>query len=186
MAGTVGEPGSLLVVIISSGPRTGKSTARAAFARGLGLRGTATSEVIATILEEERTLPPGTVAVEREVDPSRWRGELRAVGDRIGDGPRPALVRAIDDGFRVIDGCRRAGELDAGLARARELGLTPVVVWIGGRMAEMAHRVTDNTEAVLLRQRATLEIRNDGTPADLERSVALQVAAMRHERDSPS
>ncbi len=166
------------MIIVSSGPQTGKSTARAAFARGLRLRGTSTSEVIAGVLEQERGLARGTVAAARAVDPELWRGALREVGDRIGAGPTPAIVRAIDIGFRVIDGCRRAGELDAGLRRAAQLGLTPVVVWIVGHNANPAQRFADNTEAALLRERATVELRNDGTLADLERAVAAQVAAL--------
>ncbi len=171
--------GNLLVIIVSSGPRTGKSTARAAFARGLRLRGTSTSEVIAGVLEQERGLARGTVAAARAVDPELWRGELREVGDRIGAGPTPALVRAIDIGFRVVDGCRRAGELDAGLRRAGELGLWPVVVWIAGREADATPGRTDNTEAARLRERATLEIRNDGTLADLEQAISVQIEALR-------
>ena len=170
--------GQLLVIIVSSGPRTGKSTARAAFARGLRLRGTSTSEVIAGVLEQERGLPRGTIAAARALDPALWRAELREVGDRIGAGPTPAVVRAIDIGFRVIDGCRRASELDAGLRRAEELGLHAVVVWVGGREADTTQGRADNTESALLRERATLEIRNDGSLADLERAVAAQVAAL--------
>jgi hypothetical protein len=166
--------GELLVIILSSGPRTGKSTARVAFACGLGLGGTSTSDVIAAVLEQERGLAPGTVAADRVGDPAKWRSELREVGDRIGLGPRPAIVRAIDAGFRVIDGCRRAGELDAGLRHAAELGLAPVVVWIAGREAVGA----DNTEATLLRERATVEIRNDGTLDDLKQAVSVQIEAM--------
>ena len=89
------------------------------------------------------------------------------------------MVRAIDIGFRVIDGCRRAGELDAGLRRAAELGLSPVVVWIGGREADATQGGADNTEAALLRERATLVVSNDGTLADLERAIAAQVEALR-------
>jgi hypothetical protein len=166
--------GDLLVIILSSGPRTGKSTARAAFARELGMRGTSTSDIIASVLEQERGLPSGTVAADRNANSALWRSELREVGDRIGLGSQPAIVRAIEAGFRVIDGCRRARELDAGLRRAAELGLTPLVVWIAGREAVGG----DNTEAALLRERATVEIRNDGTVADFERAISRQIAAM--------
>jgi hypothetical protein len=170
--------GNLLVTILSAGPQTGKSTARTRFALELGLRGTSTSNVIAAVLEQERGLAPGTVEADRELDHERWRSELREVGDRIGAGPAPAIVRAIDAGYRVIDGCRRVAELDAGLQRAAELGLTPVVVWIGGRTGDAPRGGGDNTEASLLRERATLVIQNDGTLADLEREVATQAAAL--------
>jgi hypothetical protein len=136
--------------------------------------GTSTSAVIAALLEEERGLPPGTVAADREIDPEMWRSELREVGDRIGLGPRPAIVRAIDAGFRVIDGCRRVAELDAGLRRAAELGLAPRIVWVARPEAVGA----DNTEAALLRERATVVIRNDGTLAEFEGAVSRQIAAM--------
>ena len=158
---------SRMVIIVSSGPRTGKTTARVAFARGMGLPGTSTSEIIAGVLEDERDWPTGTVAVAREADPEAYRLDLREVGDRIGKTKRPALVRAIDAGYRVVDGCRRADELDAGIKRARKLGLDVWVVWIGGRPPAGA----DNTEADRLRKRATVEIPNAHAVEDLQHAI---------------
>jgi hypothetical protein len=86
-----GEP---LVMIVPSGPRTGRSAAGTASVRDVGLRGTSTSEATAAVLEEERGLAPAAVAAGRAADPARSRGDLRDVGERIGAGRRPVLVRA--------------------------------------------------------------------------------------------
>jgi len=163
-----------MVIIVSAGPRTGKTTARMAFARSMGLPGTSTSEIIAGVLENERGWPTGTVEVAREADPEAHRLDLREVGDRIGKTRRPALVRAIDAGYRVVDGCRRANELDAGIMRGRKLGLDVWVVWIGGRPPEGA----DNTEADRLRTRATVEIPNAHRVEDLQHAIAKFVEDM--------
>ena len=158
---------SMMMLIVSAGPRTGKTTARLAFARGMGLPGTSTSELIAGVLEDERGWPTGTVAKARETDRDAYREDLREVGDRIGKGRRPAIVRAIDAGYRVVDGCRRASELDAGIRRARKFGLEVWVVWIGGRPA----RGSDNTEAERLHKRVTMEIPNTTTVAELDHAI---------------
>jgi hypothetical protein len=100
---------------VGPGSRVGKSTVRDRFADLLGLQAVSTSQVLAAILEDERGWPAGTVARERIHDPDDRRTELREVGDRIGPSRRPAGVRALEDGARIVDGIRRAAELDAAL-----------------------------------------------------------------------
>jgi len=167
------------VLVVGPGPRSGKSTAGVILARLLSLRGTSTSAVPGRILEDERGWPAGTIAAARLTDPEAFRAALHEIGDRLGSTDRPAGVRAIELGFRVVDGIRRAAELDATIRAVRELGIDPMVVWIGGRSVGRA----DNTEAQALRLRCDVEVRNDGDIAAFEAEIASMIAWLRSAGD---
>jgi hypothetical protein len=157
----------LAVLVVALAPQSGKSTVAALAAERLGTEWRASSAPVVERLEAELGLAPGTIAAERALDHDRYRAELVALGDEMaGRGELPGVL-CIEAGFRVVDGIRRAHELEATRAAARERGWRPLVLCV----ERPGQELTDNTEADALRRAADLVIVNDGSLEELRRRV---------------
>jgi hypothetical protein len=169
-------------IVISPYPRAGKSTAARMLATIIDGRSIGTSDVIAEVVEAERALAPGTIRAARDINPEDWRPELIAKGDWMADNGLTPGVVAVQRGYHVVEGVRRAAELSRTIAVVeQETGRRPLVVCLIKPLADgEAGPPSDNTEAAGLLALADVTVINDATLDDLRARLVDIVAG--HQR----
>ena len=134
-----------IVFIVGASPQSGKTEASRIVARLLDTPAVGTSDVINEMLEKDLNLAAGTIRADRDRNPDKWRPELVAKGNWMADNGLTAGILALQRGYRVIEGVRRASELKEAIGYARSIsGLRPIVLCLIDPNAPA--RVNDNTE----------------------------------------
>ena len=169
-------------IVVSPGPQHGKSTVRDAITALTGLKGASCSDVIYRLLSAKRGVDESAL---RELPKEALRADLIALGDWLcgfGGLDAPAampnaeafyrnpsfLVRSLfGDGFRVIDGVRRRGELQDAVRFFKQREIQPYVVHVERAAAP---RIRDNSAD--LRGLADFCLKNDGTVEELNARVS--------------
>jgi single-stranded-DNA-specific exonuclease len=159
-----------IVFIVGASPRSGKTEASRIVSRLLDTPAIGTSDVINEILEKDLDLAPGTIRTDRDRNPDKWRPELVAKGNWMADNGLTAGILALQRGYRVIEGVRRAGELKEAIGYARSIsGLRPIVLCLLDPDAPA--RVNDNTEGESLIALSDRLIENRPMPIDADQAA---------------
>lgn len=154
----------LAVFVVGGTERSGKTTVAARCAALLGTPAITSSAMLNPLVEKRLQLPRGTIAAARARDHNAYRSELIFETNRLAERGLSAGLLCVEAGYRVIDGMRRAAEVEQSLAAARARGWYPVILYVERKGMGKA---TDNTEASALQAMADAIIFNAGSLDDL-------------------
>lgn len=178
------------VIFLIGPPTHGKTAARHIVCKLTGLKGASCSDIIAAfIAERSKTTYEAVMLIPKEerrplfIEAGDWLcgmdGPLKEVAkdpsvDESAFRIPSALVRALYlGGYHVIDGARRALELDQARAHLQWLGVRSLAIWV-----EKPDAAAPKDNTTVKKEQADEVIENNGTLDELESK--LHVVLLKH------
>jgi len=143
-------PEKKLYLVVSNCPQSGKTTVSQFIASQRKCARMSSSDAILNRVSKITGIPVEEIKRQRMTDHNFCRSELIAEGNKMADDGYPPGVACLDmlpsDGDVVIDGIRRAWELQETIKRAKKMGFDVFVI---GVTRPGIKSTLDNTESEL-------------------------------------